>query len=300
MKKLGKAISKSELEKLMADEVNIYAGTRAVVKASLPERLFTRMVNCDKLHPNPDDEFTDPRIGPNYQIVSSYVDALKLARWNEDTPWRDDPVIIEKTFPSGYLLLNGHHRWAACKMFGEEKIRCHIVNLTQEQDIEEMLERTQNVKRAALDFDEVVFGPEAEELCEPPLGYFRRRTYKERLRLGIPGLFRFLSGRGYDIWVYSREYYSYDYIKHLFRLYHARVDGVITGSGRKSTAFKEQKEHRDKLFSDKYAETVHISMDSITRTMRDSRDFTEYPVSDTGASWYKEVMDTIGGFGSDA
>ncbi len=289
-------MTKTELEKYIADEVNIYAGTRAVVKASVFERLTRRKVDCDKLHPNPDDEFTDPKIGPNYQIVSSYVEAIKRAREHEDTPWADDPLIIEKTFPSGYLLLNGHHRWAACKMFGQPTSRCHIVNLTQQIDIEKMLKNTNNTKRVALDFDEVVLGLDDDSLCEPKLGPIRRMSYKERLRLGIPALFRALSRQGYDIWVYSHNYYSYDYINRLFVLHHAGVDGIITGAGRKSAAFKEQKDKRDKMFSDKYSETVHISIDSVVRTNRGSKETQEFEIKDTGALWYKKVIDTVKGF----
>lgn len=297
MSKLKKAITKTELEQLMADEVKIYAGTRAVIKASVFERLTKRMVKCDKLHPNPDDEFTDPKIGPNYQIVSSYVEAIKVAKEHADIPWIDDPVIIEKTFPSGYLLLNGHHRWAACMMFGEPKIRCQIVNLTQEKDIEEMLKGTQNSKRAALDFDEVVMALDKDDACEPPLGPIRRMIYKERLRLGIPALFRMLSSKGYDIWVYSHSYHSYDYIRRLFKLHHARVDGIITGAGRKSAEFKEQKAQREKLFAEKYSETVHISIDSVLRTKRGTKETEEHEIKNAGASWYKEVMDAVGSFG---
>ena len=288
-------MTKTELEKYIADEVNIYAGTRVPVKASVLERLKRRMVACDKLHPNPDDEFSDPRVGPNYQIVSSYVDAIKKARYHAEIPWDDDPVIIEKTFPSGYLLLNGHHRWAACMMFGEPKIRCQIVNLTQQKDIEKMLKSTHNIRRAALDLDEVVLGHD-EDFCEPKPGCIRRLSYKERIRLGIPALCRALSSQGYDIWVYSGDYYSYDYLRHLFGLYHARVDGIITGAARKSAEFKKQKAQRDRLFSEKYSETVHISLDSITRKKIGTEEMQEYEIGETGAGWYKEIINVINGF----
>ena len=33
---------------------------------------FVRSVSCSKLHPNPNDEFCDPEIGPNYSIISCY------------------------------------------------------------------------------------------------------------------------------------------------------------------------------------------------------------------------------------
>jgi hypothetical protein len=293
---MKKAITKTELEQLIANEVKIYADTRVPVKASIIERLRKRRVSCDKLHPNPDDEFSDSKIGPNFQIVSSYVEAIKRARLHAEIPWEDDPVIIEKTFPSGYLLLNGHHRWAACMMFGESKIRCQIVNLTQQKDIEQMLKNSLNTKRVALDFDEVVLGQGEEDICEPNLGPIKRLYYKERIRLGIPALFRVLSSHGYDIWVYSSKYYSYDRLRHLFRMYHARVDGVITGSGRKSASYKKQKAQREKLFSDKYSETVHISIDSVMRKKRGAEEAQEFEINEMGGSWYKEIIKVIESF----
>ncbi|MCR5735598.1 MAG: ParB/RepB/Spo0J family partition protein [Lachnospiraceae bacterium] len=287
-------LTKSELEKLIADEVNIYADTRVIVKASMAERIFVKRVSCSKLHPNPDDEFSDPKIGPNYQIVSSYVQAIKHAELHGDEPWLDDPVIVEKSFPDGYLLLNGHHRWAACRMYGKKRIRTKIVNLTQQQDIEKMLKSTDYSKRAALDLEEVVFS-DNEDLCEKPLKFLSGFSYKERLRLGIPALFRYLSSEGYDIWVYSNEYYSFDYLRHLFGKYHAGVTGVITGVGRKTKSFKETRLQREKLFESKYSETLHISIDNIVRTKRSGEEPEVYDIKDTDKGWYREAVDIVKG-----
>ena len=32
-------------------------------------------------------------------------------------PW-EEPLIVEKVHPEGYMLLNGHHRWAAALKTG--------------------------------------------------------------------------------------------------------------------------------------------------------------------------------------
>ena len=67
----------------------------------------------------------------------------------------------------------------------------------------------------------------------------------------------------------------------------------ITGAARKSSAFKEQKEQREKLFLEKYSETVHISLDSVIRKKRGADEIEEYEIKYTGASWYKEVINVM-------
>ncbi|MBP3241914.1 MAG: ParB N-terminal domain-containing protein [Oribacterium sp.] len=33
-----------------------------------------------------------------------------------------DPIIVEKMYPDGYMILNGHHRWAAATRLGLKKV----------------------------------------------------------------------------------------------------------------------------------------------------------------------------------
>ena len=54
-------------------EVNKVKGIYYPVKAGFLRRVLIRKALCRKLHPNPDDEFCDPGIGPNYGIISNYV-----------------------------------------------------------------------------------------------------------------------------------------------------------------------------------------------------------------------------------
>lgn len=49
------------------------------VKAGILERSVMRAIAPKKLFPNPDDEFTDPKIGPNDSIIMNYS---QIARWN--------------------------------------------------------------------------------------------------------------------------------------------------------------------------------------------------------------------------
>ena len=118
-------------------------------------------------------------------------------------------------------------------------------------------------------------------MAEKPLAFPWRSIYKERLRLGIPALFRYLNKKGYDIWVYTAGYYSVDYIQRLFTKYHVQVTSAVTGTGRKtsgsaeypvfchgssgSSGSAEEKKKMETLIAAKYPETVHIDGETVLR-----------------------------------
>ena len=180
-----------------------------------------------------------------------------------------EPVIVEKMHPDGYLLLNGHHRWAAALRVKSPAIAISIVNLTQEKDIEKMLAKGKNDKRITLDLDEVVFAGENDDVIEieSPLKFPFNNIYKERLRTGIPALFNFFKSQGYDIWVYTSHYYSMEHLAGLFKRYHAKVTGVVTGTQRPGGAEAKQAQEKIKnLIAQKYRYTLHIDKDMILQT----------------------------------
>ena len=49
-----------------------------------------------------------------------------LVRFDEDV--FPEPVIVHKMKPDGYMILNGHHRWAAALKTGLSKLRIEITN----------------------------------------------------------------------------------------------------------------------------------------------------------------------------
>ena len=61
-----------KFESFLADEVSKVKGVYYPLKAGFLRMAFVRSVSCSKLHPNPNDEFCDPEIGPSYSIVSRY------------------------------------------------------------------------------------------------------------------------------------------------------------------------------------------------------------------------------------
>ena len=140
-----------------------YKGVYVPVKAGLLRRFLITKLPPDKLHPNPDDEFCFPEIGPNYQIVSNYESEMRQFRNDRmgGSVYAHigafDPLYVQKIRPDGYMILNGHHRWAAARRVGLKTVDVKIVDLTQQSDIKKMLSSARHDKRVTLDLDEVVF-----------------------------------------------------------------------------------------------------------------------------------------------
>ncbi len=283
--------SKSLFDEYLAQEIENGKGVYFPVKTGILRRLLVRQARCDRLHPNPEDEFCMPKIGPNYKIVSAYqqqyVDALKTSR----NYYEGEPIIVERTHPEDYRIINGHHRWAAALRIGMAKIPIRIVNLTHEEDVRKILANSRHTKRAALDLDEVIFlrdGP-----FESALPFPWNKLYKDRIRLGVPALFHFLAKNGYDIWLYSAKYYSADYIQNLFGKYHVRIDGVMTAIGKRAKAAGDDGKKLEKLITDKYLYTVHIDSGSVLQIVKGTKEFRDFPLSGRASDWSKEVMDAI-------
>ena len=285
-------MAKSEFDLYLQEEVKKQEGVAYPVKASLFERMLTKQLPCDKLHPNPQDEFTFPDIGPNYEIISNYEKSI-MNNIRTRQPIFDDPIMVEKLHPHGYLILNGHHRWAAAKRLRISKIPVEIINLALESDIQKILENSQHDKRATFDMDEVVFRSEDAPFLEKKLGFPYSLKHKKRIRLGIPALFYTLSKNGYDIWLYSSNYESIDDVRDYFRCYGVHVDGIITGMAKDKKNTASRKAGVEKLIANKYSVTLHVDNDMILRTEKSTGEFQEFPL-DPGENWSKEAVAVIG------
>ena len=156
------AESKTQFEKYLAEDLERCRGVYYPVKTGLPRRLLTRKASVFDLHPNPDDEFCDPKVGPSEKIISEYQQLYLNALKTSYHFYEDEPIIVERLHPDGYRILNGHHRWAAVMRIGQPSIPIRIVNMTHEADVKKILENSANTKRAALDLDEVIFRSEGD------------------------------------------------------------------------------------------------------------------------------------------
>ena len=285
-------MAKSEFDQFISDELERIKGVYHPVNAGRLERLLVRKCACTKLLPNPEDEFTDPAIGPNYGIISDYS---KQFRRNIDRslPLMDEPVIVRKMRPRGYMLLNGHHRWAAALGLRIKRIPVRIVNTVLDSDIRNVLERSTHDKRVTLDLDEVVFRPLNDPNIEKPHKLIRFGIHKKGLRLGIPALFIYLSKNGYDIWVYSSNYYSTDDVSDFFKGYGVGVDGIITGQAPDKKKAGGIRPETEKLIRNKYDRTIHIDNDLMVITFGRAGEFIEVPLDASPKEWARQIINAL-------
>ena len=75
----------------------------------------------------PDDEFADPSIGPCDRIIDEYIDVIREMNYQSDYIF-EEPILVNKMACGEYLILNGHHRWAAALKAGLSKVRASLVN----------------------------------------------------------------------------------------------------------------------------------------------------------------------------
>ena len=273
----------NNLEKYIAEDIRKYRGISYPVGTGLLRRLLVKQAKVGKIHPNPRDEFSQPEVGPNMSIINQYVQQLTKTRYDLVKYRFDEPLLVQRMKPDGYMLLNGHHRWAAAVHLKVNTVPIRIVNLTQGKDVDRMLKSSGNSKRVSLDLDEVVFNRPAEETV----------MRHDQLRRGVPALFHFLKECHYDIWLYSAKYDSMDDVRRFFRRYRIRIDGIVTGQVQGRPGIEEVRERLDTLMTEKYTKTVHIDGTGVLCIDRQAKKFADYTLSGREDTWSEEIMDVM-------
>ncbi len=285
-------MAKTEFEQYLANELENELGVYMPVKAGLLERMMVKKVPVNKIHPNPDDEFCFPNVGPSYRIISEYERKFRDILAGVATE-EVEPVIVMKTNPSGYMLVNGHHRWAGAMKAGMKKLPVRLINMMLDSDLEMMIKNSDHDKRVTMDLDEVVFRLPTDKNLEKAPAFFHGRLAKKRIKLGIPALFHYLTMHKYDIWVYSADYYSIDDIKRFFKKYQVNVDGIITGTGKKNNKNTEAARNMEKLIANKYAQTIHIDNDTLVVSHGAGGEFEDYTIEGPENEWSKKVLNIL-------
>lgn len=283
------AMTNSEFKEYLNKELEKEVGMYVPVNSSRLQRLFYLETACTNLHPNPDDEFSFPEVGPSDRILSDYQRSYLDSMSRGFRP-AIEPLVVIRTHPSGFMLINGHHRWGAAMMAGVKKVPIKVVNMMLEEEIKDILKHSTHEKRVTLDLDEVVFRSNSDELIEKKPALALGSQASRRMRLGIPALFRFLKKNGYDIWVFSANYYSIDDIRKFFRKYTVHVDGIITATARKEVYLSDAAKAMKELISNKYKETVHIANDSLLITHGKGEKFKDFELDPDDEGWAREII----------
>lgn len=286
-------MAKTQLAEYVSNDIEKQKGISMPVRAGLLERLLVRKTSCSNLHPNAEDEFSMDSVGPSYRIIGEYETKFREALRFERRVF-DEPLMVEKLRPRGYLLLNGHHRWAAAMRCNIKKVPIKIVNCATESDIRTILEKSHHDKRVAIDLDEVIFrSSDCKYLEKKAFTFPMSLRFKQRIRLGIPALFYYLVKHGYDIWVYAADFYSIDDIQKFFRAYSVHVDGIITGVGKLEQNKSESERRMKELINKKYQMTLHIDNESIIETHNNTKDFQEFEIQASEEEWSKKAISII-------
>ena len=253
------------------NDVEKYEGIRKTIKAGFIERCAVRYCSPNELHPNPDDEFSMVEVGPNLEIVGNYVKEIQY-NLKHGMVIYEEPVIVQKMEPDGYILLNGHHRWFAAIRMRINKIHIKIVNLINEADLNRMIDKTPNYKLASFDFDEVLLSADENNMAPVADSLFARKI-KERLRRGAPEVIRDFKEKGYDICVYTAGYFDEEEFCDFFSMYDLDVDIVVNGINNKRTSKDGSRESMRDLIRNKYKETVHVDNESLIRVNHETKEY---------------------------
>ena len=118
---------RTELDAIIQEDLEKMKGHLELVKAGFMEKRLPKKVKPSLLHVNPDDEFTHPDVGPNAAIVENYT-SLARRLYSMDQKVFGEALQVCKLREGGYLILNGHHRWAGAIRARVPTIRIQVLD----------------------------------------------------------------------------------------------------------------------------------------------------------------------------
>jgi len=113
--------------KRVQEDIAKYGNKRSVIRASIVDILTVKKLSPDQMHANPDDDFSNPKVGPNEEIVDMYIEEAQKNMVSGMTSF-EEPIMVAKMDHGDYMIVNGHHRWAAAIKVGLDKVRVIVVN----------------------------------------------------------------------------------------------------------------------------------------------------------------------------
>lgn len=276
--------------KYVLDDLKNYKGLTHPVKASIISRIKPKQINPAKLHPNPNDEFSMESIGPNWNIIGDYEKSIRLHVKRYEDIFDENPIIVVKLDKGGYMILNGHHRWLACLNLRVAKVPVKIVNITQDEDIYKVINKSKRNKCVTIDFDEVLFSDEFQDTCEE-ISFPYNIVYKKNIRDKASLLIEEFHRLGYDVWVYTGSYLSEQYIKGLFYANKCQVDGVVNGLNGKKNPQKLRE-----IFRTKYDTILHVDNEVITFVNTRTKKYEMLDINASSEEWASAAVSLASSF----
>ena len=284
-------VHSAEYENLVLNDLKNLKELSHPMKAGIFERLFVRKTDTDDLHPNPKDEFSDPKVGPNYEIVKNYANGYRIAAESGYDPFEDqDPLQVTKITSGGYMLLNGHHRWMAASRVGLDQMKIHIINTSSDDEVVAKINSSDKRVCVCFDLDEVLLTDGKRCPAAPNFIFPFNKIYKKRLRKNAHLLINELRRMGFEVWVYTGDFYSEDYVNFMFRLCGTKIDGVVCGSKRQKTDHSVSH-----AFVQKFDISIQIFNQMITAVNNRTKEFRVEQLKETGSAWASDAIQTLKG-----
>ena len=144
--------------------------------------------------------------------------------------------------------------------------------------------------RVSFDLDEVLFVSPETHKTEPALPFPLRNLYRERLRLGTPDLIRQLQSLGYEVWIYTSSFRSESYIRHLFRCYGVRLDGIVNGDRHMREVQSKSKTTLPQKMPNRYRISLHIDDEAVICSAAAPFGFRAYQLEADDDSWREKII----------
>lgn len=144
--------------------------------------------------------------------------------------------------------------------------------------------------RVSFDLDEVLFVSPKTHKVEPPLPFPLRNLFRERLRLGTPALIHALQNMGYEVWVYTSSFRSESYIRHLFRCYGVKFDGIVNAERHLREVQRDRKERLPQKVPSHYRISLHVDDESVIVTSGRQMGFNVYQLDAQDDNWKEKVI----------
>ena len=144
--------------------------------------------------------------------------------------------------------------------------------------------------RVSFDLDEVLFVSPDTHKTEPAPVFPLDRIYKERLRLGTPDLINGLQKMGYEVWVYTSSFRTQRYIRHLFRLYKVKFDGIVNGQRHLEEVQRDRKQILPQKVPSMYRISLHVDDESVICSLGRQYGFEAYQLEAEDDDWKEKVI----------
>ena len=144
--------------------------------------------------------------------------------------------------------------------------------------------------RVSFDLDEVLFVSPDTHKTEPAPFFPFDRIYRERLRLGTPDLINGLQKMGYEVWVYTSSFRTQRYIRHLFRLYGVKFDGIVNAQRHLEEVQRDRKQILPQKVPSMYRISLHVDDESVICSLGRQYGFEAYQLEAEDDDWKEKVI----------